>query len=62
MKVGIHRSEDGYPLDLILESENEEEGKILVEVYAKQPKFQRISSTPKARVQTVIPIPEKQLT
>lgn len=60
MKAGIHRSEDGYPLDIILEGESEEEDKILVEVYVKQPKFKHISSTPEAHVQTVIhiPIPE----
>ena len=52
MKAGIHRSGDGYPLDIILEGESEEEDKILVEVYAKQPKFHSIRSTPEAHVQT----------
>jgi len=60
MKAGIHRSAEGIPLDLIIEAEDKEEDKILVELYAKQPKFHSIRSTPKARVQTVMPIPHSE--
>lgn len=56
MKAGLHQSEDGYPLDIVLEGESEQEDKLLVEVYAKQPKFYSIRSTPKPHVQIVLPV------
>lgn len=61
MKVGIHRSSEGAPLDLILESETKEEDRILIEVYAEQPKFSSVRSA-QGRAQIILPIPEIKAT